>query len=112
MREAPEAGDSTMADARRTKMKSALPEHRSATAAASSWTSVPQAFRGTDGSLPQPWEDIFGPLRCSMIDDLVLVAQCGQSIDARVARSSGHSLYIKGDGGLAPLHRLLQLVVS
>jgi diaminohydroxyphosphoribosylaminopyrimidine deaminase/5-amino-6-(5-phosphoribosylamino)uracil reductase len=102
-----------MADGRRAKrieMKSALPEHGSATAAASSWTSVPQAFRGASGSLPQPWEDIFGPLRCSMIDDLMLVAQCGQSIDARVATSSGHSHYINGEGGLAHLHRLRALV--
>jgi diaminohydroxyphosphoribosylaminopyrimidine deaminase / 5-amino-6-(5-phosphoribosylamino)uracil reductase len=109
-----ESRDSTMADARdaarRIEMKSALPEHGSATAAASSWTSVPQAFRSTNGSLPQPWEDIFGPLRCSMIDDLVLVAQCGQSIDARVATSSGHSHYINGEGGLAHLHRLRSLV--
>jgi diaminohydroxyphosphoribosylaminopyrimidine deaminase / 5-amino-6-(5-phosphoribosylamino)uracil reductase len=96
--------------AERIETKSALPEHGSATAAASSWTSVPQAFRATDGSLPQPWEDIFGPLRCSMIDDLVLVAQCGQSIDARVATSSGHSHYINGEGGLAHLHRLRSLV--
>ena len=91
-------------------MKSALSEHGSATAVASSWTSVPQAFRGAIGSLPEPWEDIFGPLRRSKIDDLVLVAQCGQSIDARVATSSGHSHYINGEGGLAHLHRLRALV--
>src|SRR5262245_65543748 len=91
-------------------MKSALSEHGYATAVASSWTSVPQAFRGAIGSLPEPWEDIFGPLRRSRIDDLVLVAQCGQSIDARVATSSGHSHYINGEGGLAHLHRLRALV--
>jgi diaminohydroxyphosphoribosylaminopyrimidine deaminase / 5-amino-6-(5-phosphoribosylamino)uracil reductase len=108
-----ESRDSTIADQRRAKrieMKSALPDHSSTTAAASSWTSVPQAFRGANGSLPQPWEDIFGPLRCSTIDDLVLVGQCGQSIDARVATSSGHSHYINGEGGLAHLHRLRALV--
>jgi diaminohydroxyphosphoribosylaminopyrimidine deaminase / 5-amino-6-(5-phosphoribosylamino)uracil reductase len=95
---------------KRINMKSALPDHGSATPTASSWTSVPQAFRGANGSLPQPWEDIFGPLRRSMVDDLVLVAQCGQSIDARVATSSGHSHYINGEGGLAHLHRLRALV--
>jgi len=91
-------------------MRSNVPEHGSATLAASSWTPIPQAFRNANGSLPQPWEDIFGPLRRSRIDDLVLVAQCGQSIDARVATSSGHSHYINGEGGLAHLHRLRALV--
>src|SRR5215813_4701977 len=91
-------------------MKSALSEHGSATAVASSWTSVPQAFRGAIGSLPEPWEDIFGPLRRSKVDDLVLIGQCGQSIDARVATSTGHSHYINSAGGLAHLHRLRALV--
>jgi diaminohydroxyphosphoribosylaminopyrimidine deaminase / 5-amino-6-(5-phosphoribosylamino)uracil reductase len=100
-----------MADSpKRIEMRSNVPEHGSATPAASSWTPIPQAFRGANGSLPQPWEDIFGPLRRGTIDDLVLVAQCGQSIDARVATSSGHSHYINGEGGLAHLHRLRSLV--
>lgn len=89
-------------------MKSMIPQHGSAPA--SSWTSVPQAFRAGGGSLPQPWEDIFGPLRRSTVDDLVLVGQCGQSIDARVATATGHSHYINGEGGLAHLHRLRALV--
>ena len=79
-------------------------------ASASSWAPVPQAFRTADGSLPQPWEEIFGPLRHGSIDDLVLVGQCGQSIDARIATSSGHSHYINGEAGLAHLHRLRALV--
>src|SRR6516164_9160394 len=58
--------------------------------AALSWAPVPKTFRAGDGSLPQPWEDIFGPLRKGAIDDLVLVGQCGQSIDARVATLTGH----------------------
>jgi riboflavin-specific deaminase-like protein len=60
--------------------------------------------------LPQPWEDIFGPLRKGAIDDLVLVGQCGQSIDARVATPTGHSHYINSEAGLAHLHRLRALV--
>jgi riboflavin-specific deaminase-like protein len=60
--------------------------------------------------LPQPWEDIFGPLRKGAIDDLVLVGQCGQSIDARVATLTGHSHYINSEAGLAHLHRLRALV--
>jgi riboflavin-specific deaminase-like protein len=60
--------------------------------------------------LPQPWEDIFGPLRKGVIDDLVLVGQCGQSIDARIATPTGHSHYINSETGLAHLHRLRALV--
>lgn len=81
---------------------------------ASSWELVPITFRRPDGSLPQPlpqpWEDIFGPLRQGAIDDLVLVGQCGQSIDARIATPTGHSHYINGQAGLAHLHRLRALV--
>ena len=69
-----------------------------------------QRFGMPKRSLPQPWEDIFGPLRHGAIDDLVLVGQCGQSIDARIATPSGHSHYINGEGGLAHLHRLRALV--
>jgi diaminohydroxyphosphoribosylaminopyrimidine deaminase/5-amino-6-(5-phosphoribosylamino)uracil reductase len=41
---------------------------------------------------------------------MVVVAQCGQSIDARIATASGHSHYINGAEGLAHLHRLRALV--
>jgi len=60
--------------------------------------------------LPPPWEDIFGPLRQGAVDDLVVVGQCGQSIDARIATATGHSHYINGEAGLAHLHRLRALV--
>src|SRR5262245_32273318 len=75
-----------------------------------SWAPVPKTFRTADGSLPPPWEDIFGPLRKAEIDDLVLVGQCGQSIDARVATLTGHSHYINDEAGLIHLHRLRALV--
>jgi diaminohydroxyphosphoribosylaminopyrimidine deaminase/5-amino-6-(5-phosphoribosylamino)uracil reductase len=75
-----------------------------------SWAPIPETFRKANRSLPQPWEDIFGPLRQGVIDDLVVVAQCGQSIDARVATASGHSHYINGEAGLIHLHRLRALV--
>src|SRR5215471_13227557 len=77
---------------------------------ASSWAPVPRTFRDGNSSLPQPWEQIFGPLRRGAVDDLVLVAQCGQSIDARIATPAGHSHYINGEAGLAHLHRLRALV--
>jgi riboflavin-specific deaminase-like protein len=75
-----------------------------------SWAPVPKTFRSVSSSLPQPWEDVFGPLREGTIDDLVLVGQCGQSIDARIATSSGQSHYINGESGLIHLHRLRALV--
>jgi len=74
------------------------------------WAPVPKTFRSISSSLPQPWEDVFGPLRQGTIDDLVLVGQCGQSIDARIATSSGQSHYINGESGLIHLHRLRALV--
>jgi diaminohydroxyphosphoribosylaminopyrimidine deaminase / 5-amino-6-(5-phosphoribosylamino)uracil reductase len=60
--------------------------------------------------LPAPWQEIFGPLRQGIRDDLVVVGQFGQSIDARIATPTGHSHYINGTAGLAHLHRLRALV--
>jgi riboflavin-specific deaminase-like protein len=60
--------------------------------------------------LPAPWQEIFGPLRQGIKDDLVVVGQFGQSIDARIATPTGHSHYINGTAGLAHLHRLRALV--
>ena len=40
----------------------------------------------------------------------MVVAQCGQSIDARIATPTGHSHYINGAAGLNHLHRLRSLV--
>src|SRR5262245_58098331 len=75
-----------------------------------SWAPLPKSFSTADCSLPQPWPGIFGPLRKSVIDYLVLVGQCGQSIAARIATPTGHSHYINSETGLAHLHRLRALV--
>ena len=75
-----------------------------------SWTPVPQAFRALTYPLPAPWEELFGPLRHSRVDDLVVVGQIGQSLAGRVATETGHSHYINGPAGLAHLHRLRALV--
>ncbi len=77
---------------------------------ASAWAGIAQAFRSTVGSLPSPWQEIFSPLRKGSVDDLVVVAQCGQSIDARIATHTGHSHYINGAAGLTHLHQLRSLV--
>jgi riboflavin-specific deaminase-like protein len=74
------------------------------------WFQVPSNFRTGSCSLPQPWEDRFGPLRRGAVDDLVVVGQIGQSIDGRIATVTGHSKYINGPAGLAHLHRLRALV--
>jgi diaminohydroxyphosphoribosylaminopyrimidine deaminase / 5-amino-6-(5-phosphoribosylamino)uracil reductase len=75
-----------------------------------SWADVPRMFRESDGALPPPWQDLFGPLRRGRLDGLVVVGQFGQSIDARIATTSGDSRYINGAEGLAHLHRLRALV--
>ena len=79
-------------------------------ASGGSWGGVPEMFRNSPHPLPAPWDDIFGPLRRGRVDDLVVVGQFGQSIDARIATATGHSQYINGAAGLAHLHRLRALV--
>jgi len=74
-----------------------------------SWASVPHTFRSSDSLLPEPWQDIFGPLRQGKADDLTVVGQVGQSIDGRIATVNGDSHYINGPDGLAHLHRLRAL---
>jgi riboflavin-specific deaminase-like protein len=74
------------------------------------WKQFPEAFRVPSGPLPQPWGNIFGPLRNGTIDELMVVGQIGQSLDGRIATASGHSKYINGPGGLEHLHRLRALV--
>jgi diaminohydroxyphosphoribosylaminopyrimidine deaminase / 5-amino-6-(5-phosphoribosylamino)uracil reductase len=90
------------------RLERAVPE--SGSDANSSWARIPATFRMPHGSLPPPWEHIFGPLRHGLIDGLVVVGQCGQSIDGRIATPAGHSHYINGEAGLAHLHRLRALV--
>jgi riboflavin-specific deaminase-like protein len=77
---------------------------------AASWAAVPRMFRDCDSALPPPWQDLFGPLRRGPVDGLVVVGQFGQSIDARIATTSGDSRYINGTAGLCHLHRLRALM--
>ena len=74
------------------------------------WAGFTGIFRSSSGPLPQPWGELFGPLRAGAVDDLVVVGQIGQSIDGRIATESGHSKYINGPAGLDHLHRLRALV--
>ena len=86
------------------------PEPAETRAPRDSWEDLASRFRAGEIPLPQPWEDMFGPLRTGVVDDLVVVGQCGQSIDARIATPSGDSYYINSEGGLRHLHRLRSLV--
>ena len=75
-----------------------------------SWRAVPALFRASVDPLPAPWEDLLGPLRVGRVDDLVVVAQIGQSLDGRIATITGDSHYINQPAGLAHLHRLRAIV--
>jgi riboflavin-specific deaminase-like protein len=75
-----------------------------------SWPEFIERFRDTDGPLPQPWGDMFSPLRKPAADGLTIVAQLGQSVDGRIATESSDSHYINRADGLEHLHRLRSLV--
>jgi len=77
--------------------------------AAPSWAEFRRAFCATALPLPQPWNELFGPLRHGTVDHLVVIGQIGQSLDGRIATASGHSKYINGPAGLEHLHRLRSL---
>jgi riboflavin-specific deaminase-like protein len=74
------------------------------------WAETLAAVRSQSVSVPTPWADLFGPLASGSVDDLLVVAQLGQSLDGRVATLSGHSHYINEHDGLDHLHRLRALV--
>lgn len=74
------------------------------------WASFVARFRAGDDALPAPWSTLFGPLQRGSADDMMVVAQIGQSLDGRIATPSGHSKYINGEEGLDHLHRLRALV--
>jgi diaminohydroxyphosphoribosylaminopyrimidine deaminase / 5-amino-6-(5-phosphoribosylamino)uracil reductase len=74
------------------------------------WMAAAHAFRHGAPLARFAWESIFGPLRHGTIDNLLVVGQCGQSIDGRIATISGHSKYVNGPAGLRHLHRLRSLV--
>lgn len=74
------------------------------------WAEFTSIFRNPARPLPQPWGELFGPLRTGKIDNIVAIGQIGQSLDGRIATESGHSKYINGPAGLDHLHRLRALV--
>src|SRR5262249_7951477 len=75
-----------------------------------SWAAFVAHFRAEDGVLATPWDAMFGALRTPAADGMTVIAQTGQSLDGRIATSTGHSKYINGQEGLDHLHRLRALV--
>jgi diaminohydroxyphosphoribosylaminopyrimidine deaminase / 5-amino-6-(5-phosphoribosylamino)uracil reductase len=75
----------------------------------SDWLDFTARFRDNDAPLPEPWAEIFEPLRRPGPDGLTIVGQVGQSLDGRIATESGDSHYINKAAGLEHLHRLRSL---
>lgn len=73
------------------------------------WDSALRAIRA-GAPAAAPWSAVYGPLRSGAVDELMVVAQTGQSLDGRIATPTGHSHYINGSDGLDHLHRLRALV--
>jgi diaminohydroxyphosphoribosylaminopyrimidine deaminase / 5-amino-6-(5-phosphoribosylamino)uracil reductase len=78
--------------------------------AADPWLPVPHRFRHANEPLPRTWDALYGPLRTGSVDDLMVVAQLGQSIDGRITTDGRHPTCINGAAGLDHLHRLRALV--
>src|SRR3974390_2936959 len=77
-----------------------------------SWTQFAHSFPSAQQAPASRWALVCDRPRTGCVDDLVIVAQIGQSLDGRIATSSGHSKYINGPAGLAHLHRLRSLVAA
>ncbi len=73
------------------------------------WTTFVQAFRNADCGFATAYGSLFAPLHAGAVDELMVVAQLGQSLDGRIATPTGHSKYINGTDGLDHLHRLRAL---
>jgi diaminohydroxyphosphoribosylaminopyrimidine deaminase / 5-amino-6-(5-phosphoribosylamino)uracil reductase len=76
----------------------------------SDWLAVLAAIRTPGAPVPPAWAALFSPLAGGSVDDIVVIAQVGQTLDGRIATHSGHSHYINGDEGLDHLHRLRAVV--
>lgn len=73
------------------------------------WQAVLRAAR-EGGPIPAHWEALYGPLVNVADRKSLLLAQLGQSLDGRIATSTGKSRYINGRDCLVHLHRLRALV--
>lgn len=73
------------------------------------WGAMLRAARD-GGPIPPVWEALYGPILGASHGKSFLVAQLGQSLDGRIATSTGRSRYINGRDCLVHLHRLRALV--
>jgi riboflavin-specific deaminase-like protein len=73
------------------------------------WDAVLDAARD-GGPIPPPWDALYGPILDASHGNSFLLAQLGQSLDGRIATSTGRSRYINGRDCLVHLHRLRSLV--
>jgi diaminohydroxyphosphoribosylaminopyrimidine deaminase / 5-amino-6-(5-phosphoribosylamino)uracil reductase len=77
---------------------------------AADWDHFLKAFFGADPLPASPLQAVFEPLRKKGDNQMMVVAQIGQTLDGRIATITGQSKYINGQDGLAHLHRLRALV--
>jgi diaminohydroxyphosphoribosylaminopyrimidine deaminase / 5-amino-6-(5-phosphoribosylamino)uracil reductase len=73
------------------------------------WLEVLQARATGRPDAGEAWRSIYGPLVADPAATFV-IGQLGQSLDGRIATSTGHSHYINGRAAIVHLHRLRALV--
>jgi riboflavin-specific deaminase-like protein len=74
------------------------------------WDQFLKAFFEMDPLPPSHLQAVFEPLRQSGSNNMLVLAQIGQTLDGRIATVTGQSKYINGQDGLIHLHRLRALV--
>jgi len=74
------------------------------------WDHFLKAFFEMDPLPPSHLQAVFEPLRQSGSNNMLVLAQIGQTLDGRIATVTGQSKYINGQDGLIHLHRLRALV--
>ena len=85
---------------------SSAPDHLSD----ADWSRVRAARNGADLAIAEPWQSVFAPLVAPAARTAFVIGQIGQSLDGRIATTSGHSHYINGPAAIVHLHRLRALV--
>ena len=84
-------------------------EHFGSTALQAAWRRVLRARVTGRFSASKAWQSLYGPL-VACPDARLVLGQIGQSLDGRIATSTGHSHYINGYTAIVHLHRLRALV--
>jgi diaminohydroxyphosphoribosylaminopyrimidine deaminase/5-amino-6-(5-phosphoribosylamino)uracil reductase len=61
------------------------------------------------GAAARSWWDLYAPLAAGGPQRTIVLGQLGQSLDGRIATSTGHSHYVNGPAAIDHLHRLRAL---